>query len=219
MFQLPDLKYKYDALEKAIDAQTMEIHHQKHHGSYVNKLNEVIRGTEWEGKELGWLLKNLDILPGKIKTAVRNNGGGHYNHSLFWQIMTGKLTEPTGKLKEAIERDFGSLVEFKEKFKLGAMSRFGSGWVWLCSDNKGSLHICSTANQDNCLMGGYDAAAGMPAVEGSCGMKACNHLMNLDVWEHAYYLRYQNRRADYVDVWWQVVDWDEVGKNYESAIR
>jgi Fe-Mn family superoxide dismutase len=195
-FELPALPYAYDALEPHIDARTMEIHHTKHHAGYTNNLNNAIEGTDMAGLSLHELLTNhVD------KPAIRNNGGGFYNHNLFWSCMSpdggGK---PEGDLAKAIESSFGSFDAFKEKFNAAAATRFGSGWAWLCKHPDGSLDVCSTANQDNPLMPGV-GCSGTP-------------ILGLDVWEHAYYLHYQNRRPDYIGAWWNVVNWEEVSKRY-----
>lgn len=200
-FELPQLPYAYDALEPHIDARTMEIHHSKHHNAYVTNLNAAITGTDMEGKTIENILINLDM----TNMAVRNNGGGHYNHNLFWRIMSpngGGL--PTGDLAEAIERDFGSFEEFKAQFAKAGATRFGSGWAWLCVHKGGKLEVCSTPNQDNPLMPDT-ACGGFP-------------ILGMDVWEHAYYLHYQNRRADYLAAFWQVVNWAEVQKRYEALV-
>jgi len=197
-FTLPPLPYPTNALEPSIDAQTMEIHHGKHHAAYVNNLNAALeKAPELQNKSLDDLLKNLNAVPESIRTAVRNNGGGHWNHSMFWQIMSpsggGK---PTGKLADAINSAFGDFERFKEQFNAAGGSRFGSGWAWLVSDG-GKLSIVSTPNQDNPIMDGKAAP-----------------LLGLDVWEHAYYLKYQNRRPDYMKAWWNVVNWAEVAKRF-----
>lgn len=199
-FTLPALPYAENALEPHIDARTMNIHHTKHHNAYVTNLNNAIAGTEWEGKSIEDICKNIDSVPENIRTAVRNNGGGHYNHSLFWTVMgpNGGGT-PTGKLGDAINAKWGSFDEFKAKFKAAGVGRFGSGWAWLVAKSDGGLDITSTPNQDNPLMSGSDTP-----------------LLGLDVWEHAYYLNYQNRRPDYVDAWWNTVDWDAVSKRYSA---
>lgn len=197
---LPNLPYAYNALEPYIDAQTMEIHHTKHHQAYVTNLNNAVAGTEAEGKSLLELVKNID----KYSVAVRNNGGGHWNHSFFWELLSpNAVKSPSGELLEKIEKKWGSLDKFKEEFGKAALSRFGSGWAWLCLEKDGSLEICSTANQDNPLMPGV-GCEGVP-------------LLGLDVWEHAYYLKYQNRRADYINAFWSVLDWNTVEKNYKEA--
>ena len=199
--QLPDLSYDHDALEPHIDSKTMQIHHGKHHAGYTNKLNAAIEGTDLEGKSIDEILKNLDMNNG----AVRNNGGGYYNHCLFWEVMGPNCGgSPTGKIADAINKSFGSFEEFKSKFSSAAATRFGSGWAWLCAHPNGELEICSTANQDNPLMSGQ-GCGGTP-------------ILGLDVWEHAYYLNYQNRRPDYVSAFFNVINWSTVSDKYESAI-
>lgn len=201
--ELPDLGYAYDALEPHIDARTMEIHHSKHHNAYVSKLNAAIAGTEYEQSSICDLVKGISDLPDSIQTAVRNNGGGHANHSLFWKVIApGGASAPSGELLDAINDKFGSVDAFKEAFAAASATRFGSGWAWLglCAD--GSLCVGSTANQDNPLMG---------SIAGEC---KCTPLLGLDVWEHAYYLNYQNRRPDYIDAFWNVVNWDVVAESY-----
>lgn len=198
-FELPQLPYAFDALEPYIDKQTMEIHHDKHHGGYVNNLNKAVEGTDLEGKSLEDLLKSVSKYP----VAVRNNGGGHFNHSLFWTVMKkGGGGLPSGELAEAINSAFGSFEEFKNKFSNAAATRFGSGWAWLISID-GKLDVTSTPNQDNPLM---DVAE-----------KKGTPILGLDVWEHAYYLKYQNKRPDYVSNWWNVVNWEEVAKRFDKA--
>lgn len=199
-FELPALPYATNALEPHIDAKTMEIHHGKHHNAYVTNLNKAIEGTDMAGKSLEELLKQHSNV-----AAVRNNGGGHWNHSLFWTIMApGKGGKPAGALAQAIDSAFGSFDGFKEKFSAAAATRFGSGWAWLCV-NGGKLEICSTANQDNPLM--PDAGcSGTP-------------ILGLDVWEHAYYLNYQNRRPDYISAFFNVINWDEVAKRFDAASK
>ena len=198
-FELPSLPYSFDALEPHIDARTMEIHHGKHHAGYVANLNKALEGTELEGKSLDELLKDISKYP----VAVRNNGGGHYNHSLFWTVMSpNKGGNPSGELAEAINSTFGSFDSFKEKFSTAAATRFGSGWAWLVVAN-GKLAVTSTPNQDNPLM---DVAE----VKGT-------PILGLDVWEHAYYLHYQNKRPDYISAFWNVVNWDEVAKRYNES--
>ncbi|MCB0468458.1 MAG: superoxide dismutase [Aequorivita sp.] len=196
-FELPKLPYAFDALEPHIDAKTMEIHHDKHHQGYTDKLNDAIKGTDKEGKSIENILTNLDM----ENKAVRNNGGGFYNHSLFWKVMSpnggGK---PSGDLAKAIDSAFGSFDAFKEKFSNAAKTQFGSGWAWLCVHKGGKLEICSTPNQDNPLMPGV-GCGGTP-------------ILGLDVWEHAYYLKYQNKRPDYVGAFWNVINWEEVSSNY-----
>ena len=200
-FQLPNLSYDQSALEPHIDSKTMQIHHGKHHAGYTNKLNAAIEGTDLDGKSIEEILKNLDM----NNTAVRNNGGGYYNHCLFWEIMGpngGGM--PSGNLADAINKDFGSFDKFKSAFSNAAGTRFGSGWAWLCSSSDGSLEICSTANQDN------------PLMPGECGKTP---ILGLDVWEHAYYLNYQNRRPDYVNAFFNVINWDVVLSKYDSVIK
>ena len=195
-FQLPNLSYNHDALEPHIDSKTMQIHHGKHHAGYTNKLNAAIEGTDLEGKSIEEILKNLDM----NNSAVRNNGGGYYNHCLFWEIIGPNCGgSPSGKLADAINKDFGSFDEFKSKFSAAAATRFGSGWAWLCVDSDGGLEVCSTANQDN------------PLMPGECGKTP---ILCLDVWEHAYYLNYQNRRPDYIDAFFNVINWGVVAKMY-----
>jgi Fe-Mn family superoxide dismutase len=212
-FKLPDLPYKYDALEPAIDAKTMEIHHQKHHGTYVSNLNKAIEGKgDLEKMTVDELCANLNKVPEDIRTTVRNNGGGHWNHSMFWTIMApagsskGGGAQPTGPLNEAIKKAFGSFDDFKTKFADAATKRFGSGWAWLGVKDDGSLVITSTPNQDNPLMKGL---VDVP----------CWPVLGLDVWEHAYYLKYQNRRADYINAWWSVVNWVEVASRFAKKMR
>jgi superoxide dismutase, Fe-Mn family len=196
-FELAPLPYAHNALEPHIDTKTMEIHHGKHHAAYTTNLNAAIAGTDLEGKSIEEILKVC-----KDKPAVRNNGGGFYNHNLFWQIMSPNGGgEPTGELASAINETFGSFVNFKEEFSKAAATRFGSGWAWLCVTN-GKLEVCSTANQDNPLMG--EGCQGTP-------------ILGLDVWEHAYYLLYQNRRPDYVNAFFNVINWDEVARRYAAA--
>jgi Fe-Mn family superoxide dismutase len=202
-YELPPLPYPKDALEPYIDAMTMEIHHDKHHNAYVTNLNKAIAGkADLEKKTIEDLISNLDAVPPDIRGAVRNNGGGHANHSMFWKLMAPKAGgAPTGKLADDIKSTFGSFDAFKEKFEAGGATRFGSGWVWLVSHN-GKLEIVSTANQDSPIMG--------KAVAGCEGKP----LLGCDVWEHAYYLKYQNKRPDYLKAFWNVVNWAEVAKNY-----
>ncbi|HSA57577.1 MAG TPA: superoxide dismutase [Gemmatimonadaceae bacterium] len=197
---LPALPYAFDALEPHIDAQTMQIHHGKHHQAYVNNLNAALdKQPDLHQKSLDDLLGGLNSVPEGIRTAVRNNGGGHWNHTMFWQIMGPKAGgEPGGKLADAIKSSFGDFTKFREQFAAAAAGRFGSGWAWLVRDG-GKLSITSTPNQDNPLMD---------------GRKASDILLGLDVWEHAYYLKYQNRRPDYVTAWWNVVNWREVEKRF-----
>lgn len=198
-FELPKLPYGYDALEPYIDKTTMEIHHTKHHNGYVTNLNNAVAGTDMEGKSLEDLLKKVSGLP----TAVRNNGGGHYNHSLFWTLMKkGGGGQPSGALSDAITSAFGSFESFKEQFSKAGATRFGSGWAWLVVSD-GKLVITSTPNQDNPVMD-VSEVKGTP-------------VLGIDVWEHAYYLKYQNKRPDYIANWWNVVNWDEVAKRFDSA--
>ena len=201
---LPPLPYAFDALEPHIDAKTMEIHHDKHHGAYVTNLNKAIEGkADLESKTLEQLIANINAIPQDIRAAVRNNGGGHYNHSMFWTILSKKGGgAPKGKLAEDINKAFGSFDAFKEQFGKAATGRFGSGWAWLCA-SAGKLSICSTPNQDNPLMDVAESK-GFP-------------VFGLDVWEHAYYLKYQNRRPDYIAAFWNLIDWDAVAQRYQSA--
>ncbi|MEM1056902.1 MAG: superoxide dismutase [Bacteroidota bacterium] len=198
-FELPTLPYSYDALEPHIDARTMEIHHSKHHQGYTNKLNAALEGTEWADQSIEETLGNLDALPADKQTAVRNNGGGFLNHGIFWSTMSpsGGGT-PTGDLAAAIDRDFGSFDAFKDAFETAAKGQFGSGWAWLELSEDGSLKVHGHANQDNPVMHG------------------AKPILGIDVWEHAYYLNYQNRRPDYVSAWWNVVNWDEADRRYRS---
>ena len=199
-FQLPDLPYNFDALEPHIDSKTMQIHHGKHHAGYTSKLNSAIEGTNLNGKTIEAILKGLDM----SNSALRNNGGGYFNHCLFWEIMgpnCGGL--PSGRLSTAINDAFGSYDDFKSSFSSAAGTRFGSGWAWLCTDAQGNLEVCSTANQDN------------PLMPGECGKTP---ILGLDVWEHAYYLNYQNRRPDYVSAFFEVINWDKVSEKYNKAI-
>jgi Fe-Mn family superoxide dismutase len=199
-FKLPELGYAYDALEPNIDARTMEIHHTKHHNGYTTKLNAAIEGTDLDGKSIEDILANLDMSNG----AVRNNGGGFYNHSLFWSVMNPKdKGYLSGELKDAIEAAFGSKESFMDAFSKAAATQFGSGWAWLCVHPGGKVEVCSTPNQDNPLMPGV-----------SCGGTP---ILGLDVWEHAYYLNYQNRRPDYIDAFFKVINWNEVEKRYAEA--
>jgi Fe-Mn family superoxide dismutase len=203
--ELPPLSYPNNALEPHIDARTMEIHHDKHHATYVTNLNKALESApDLAGKSAEEIVKNLSAVPEGVRTMVRNNGGGHVNHSFFWVLLTpGGSKQPVGKLAEAINSTFGSFDEFKEKFAAAGAGRFGSGWAWLVS-NGGKLEIGSTANQDSPLMG--KAVAG---IEGK-------PVLGLDVWEHAYYLNYQNRRPDYIKAWWNVVNWDQAEKNFSA---
>ena len=195
-FSLPPLPYDYDALEPYIDAQTMQLHHDKHHQAYVDKLNAAVEGTEWADKSIEDVVKNLSSVPEDIRGAVRNNGGGHYNHSLFWEWMSGDGGgAPEGELAAAIDDAFGDFDTFKAQFEAAGVARFGSGWVWLIED-AGSLAIVSTANQDS------------PVTDGK------KVLVGNDVWEHAYYLKYQNRRPEYLGAWWNVVNWEKVAETF-----
>lgn len=200
-FELPKLNYDYNALEPHIDAQTMEIHYNKHHGTYVNNLNNALEGhDDLADLSLVELLSDLDRVPEDIRTAVRNNGGGHFNHTLFWELLSPEKTELNGELKEAIENKFGSLDEFKDAFSKAAATRFGSGWAWLVVNKDGELEVVSTPNQDTPLADGKKPVVG------------------LDVWEHAYYLNYQNRRPDYIKAFFEVLDWNQANKNYLEAL-
>ncbi|MGI6302314.1 MAG: superoxide dismutase [Verrucomicrobiota bacterium] len=205
-FELPGLGYAYDALAPHIDARTMEIHHTKHHGGYVAKLNAALEGhSDLQSRSIEEICAQITTLPSTIQTAVRNNGGGHYNHSLFWQVLSPQGGgQPSGALAEAIDRDLGGFDAFKEAFANAAANRFGSGWAWLCVKADGKLCVCSTPNQDNPLMSGLVDCTGQP-------------ILGLDVWEHAYYLNYQNRRPDYISAWWNVVNWRQVEKNFATA--
>jgi Fe-Mn family superoxide dismutase len=199
-FQLPNLPYAYDALEPHIDARTMEIHHTKHHNGYTSKLNAAIEGTDLEGKSIESILKGMDM----SNMAVRNNGGGFYNHCLFWEVMSPDGGgSPEGALGSAINNAFGSYDGFKDAFSKAAAGRFGSGWAWLCVHKGGKVEICSTPNQDNPMMPGV-----------GCGG---HPILGLDVWEHAYYLHYQNRRPDYIEAFFNVIDWDRVAKEYAAG--
>lgn len=199
-FELPKLQYDYDALEPHIDARTMEIHYTKHHNGYTNNLNNAIAGTDLEGTSIEDILTNLDT----SNSAVRNNGGGFYNHSLFWAVMNPKdKGYLSGELKDAIEAEFSSVDAFKDAFAKAAATRFGSGWAWLCVHKGGKVEVCSTANQDNSLMPGI-GCGGTP-------------ILGLDVWEHAYYLNYQNRRPDYINAFFNVINWNEVERRFANA--
>jgi Fe-Mn family superoxide dismutase len=198
-YEVPPLPYDFDALEPHIDAQTMQIHHDKHHQAYVDKVNAALEGTEWDGKPIEEVLKNLDALPADKQKAVRNNGGGHYNHSLFWEWMSPEGGgAPEGDLAAAIDSAFGSFDDFKAKFKDAGVNQFGSGWAWLVHDGSG-LAVTSTPNQDNPVSAGQTP------------------LLGADVWEHAYYLKYQNKRPDYLDAFWNVVNWAKVAELYAAA--
>lgn len=203
MFTLPELPYAYDALEPFIDEATMHFHHDKHHAAYVDNLNKALEGQKvWADKPIEEIIAHISDVPETIRTKVKNNAGGHYNHSLFWVMMAPNkdqtVRKPAGKIAKAIDTGFGGFDAFKEKFSTAGMGRFGSGWVWLVSDN-GTLLIVDTPNQDS------------PLSEGKIP------LLGLDVWEHAYYLKYQNKRADYIQNWWNVVNWDEVEKRYAAS--
>jgi Fe-Mn family superoxide dismutase len=208
-YELPPLPYAYDALEPHIDARTMEIHHTKHHQAYVTKVNAALEGHgNLAGKPIGQLLREIDEVPSDIRQAVINNGGGHANHSLFWQIMgPGAGGEPTGALDDAIKQAFGSFADFKEKFANAAATRFGSGWAWLGVNDSGKLCVCSTQNQDSPLLG---------AKYVEC---PCTPILGLDVWEHAYYLKYQNKRPDYIAAWWNTVNWAKVGELFDAHAK
>jgi superoxide dismutase, Fe-Mn family len=198
-YEVPPLPYDYDALEPHIDEATMRVHHDKHHQAYVDKANDALSGTEWEDKPVEEVLKNLDKLDEDKRKVVRNNGGGHANHTFFWQIMSPDGGgEPSGSVAEAINDAFGSFDEFKDKFKAAGVGQFGSGWAWLVATGSG-VEITSTPNQDT------------PVMEGR------TPILGVDVWEHAYYLKYQNKRPDYIDAFWNVVNWDEVQKRYDAA--
>ena len=197
MHELPKLPYEYNALEPYIDEQTMRIHHTKHHQAYIDKLNGAVKGTEFEKIAVDELIKNLNKVPENIRNVVRNHGGGHSNHTFFWNIMAPKAGNPTGKVVDAITKTFGSFDKFKEEFMNAGLNRFGSGWAWLALNN-GKLEIMSTANQDSPLMEGKKP------------------LLGVDVWEHGYYLLYQNRRADYLKAWWNVVNWKKVNELFEK---
>jgi Fe-Mn family superoxide dismutase len=198
-FTLPKLNYSFDALEPYIDAKTMEIHHDKHHAAYVEKLNEALKGhDDLQTEDVVDLITNLDKVPEEIRTTVRNNAGGHANHSFFWDVISPKGGgEPSGEFASALSKTFGSLEDFKAKFKEAALGRFGSGWAWLCYQD-GKLHVCTTPNQDSTVVENINHAP----------------ILGLDVWEHAYYLKYQNKRPDYVDAWWNVVDWRQAEKYF-----
>ncbi len=202
-YTLPNLPYAFDALEPHIDAKTMEIHHGKHHAAYVNNVNNALANhADLAGKSIDDLMRELSKVPEAIRTAVRNNGGGHSNHSLFWKLMKkGGGGAPKGELASAIDKKFGGFDKFQEQFTNAGMTRFGSGWAWLSVDGKKELQLSSSANQDTPLSDGLTPVLG------------------LDVWEHAYYLNYQNRRPDYIKAWWNVVDWDAVAANYAAALK
>jgi superoxide dismutase, Fe-Mn family len=208
-FTLPDLPYAHTALDPVIDTQTMEIHHGKHHNGYVTNLNKALESApKLAAKSIEDLIGDLSAVPENIRTAVRNNGGGHANHALFWTILAapgkGGGGSPTGALADAIEKELGGFDKFKADFANAGATRFGSGWAWLCVKDDGKLCVCSTPNQDSPLMKGVVDCPAKP-------------ILGLDVWEHAYYLKYQNRRPDYIAAWWSVVNWAQVAKNYEAA--
>jgi Fe-Mn family superoxide dismutase len=199
-FELPPLPYGYDALEPYIDEQTMHLHHDKHHQAYVTNLNNAVQGTAFENLSVEEIMRRINEVPENIRTAVRNNGGGHVNHTMFWEIMKPNGGgEPTGALAQAINQAFGSFDQFKTQFNDAGVKRFGSGWAWLVLNQSGQLQVISTANQDSPFMDGL-----FP-------------VMGNDVWEHAYYLKYQNRRADYLSAWWNVVNWDAIAKRFERG--
>ena len=200
-YELPELKYAYDALEPSIDAKTMEIHHTKHHQAYITKVNAAIEGTQFEDLSIEELCNKINELPENIKGAVRNNGGGHANHSLFWNILSSNESSPSDELQSAIDTSFGNMDGFKEAFSNAAATRFGSGWAWLCKNSDSSLSVISTPNQDNPYM---------PDVDGG------KPILCLDVWEHAYYLNYQNRRPDYINAFFNIIDWNKVSSLYAS---
>ncbi|RAJ04257.1 Fe-Mn family superoxide dismutase [Chitinophaga skermanii] len=201
-FTLPALPYGFDALEPNFDKMTMEIHHDKHHAAYVKNLNDALNGTTWASLSLAEILAKVSAK----EPAIRNNAGGHYNHSLFWTILSPKKTTPSSKLSAAINSTFGSFDAFQSKFNDAAKTVFGSGWAWLYVDGNKKLNISKTPNQDNPLMTGLVSETGTP-------------ILGLDVWEHAYYLKYQNRRPDYITAFWNVINWDEVSKRYEAAVK
>ena len=199
-FELPPLPYDYSALEPYIDTQTMQLHHDKHHATYVTNLNNAVQGTQFEHLNIEDLMRRLNEVPEDKRTAVRNNGGGHVNHTMFWEIMKPNGGgQPTGALAEAINQTFGGFDQFKTQLNDAATKRFGSGWGWLVADQSGKLQITSTANQDSPFMDGH-----FP-------------IMGIDVWEHAYYLKYQNRRPEYLNAWWNVANWDEIARRFERA--
>jgi Fe-Mn family superoxide dismutase len=199
-YDVPPLPYDYDALEPHIDEATMRVHHDKHHQAYVDKANGALEGTEWADRDVAEVLKNLDALPDDKRTVVRNNGGGHYNHTLFWESMKpGGGGEPSGELADAINAKFGSFSDFQAAMKNAGVNQFGSGWAWLVADGSGGVDVVATANQDNPISNGLTP------------------LLGVDVWEHAYYLKYQNRRPDYIDAWWDTVDWDKVAERFAAA--
>jgi superoxide dismutase, Fe-Mn family len=205
-FELPPLPYGYDALEPTIDKETMTLHHDKHHAAYVNNLNTAVEGTNFANMSIDELVRNINMVPDDKRMAVRNNGGGHYNHSMFWQIMKpGGGGAPTGEIAQAINDAFGSFDALKDVFNKAGAGRFGSGWAWVIVGSDGKLAVTSTPNQDNPLMSGIVETTGYP-------------VFGNDVWEHAYYLKYNNRRPDYLAAWWDVINWDEVNKRYKDGL-
>ena len=209
VFTLPDLPYSFAALEPVVDARTMEIHHDKHHNAYVTNLNNALDGVGVSTDDINTLISDLSALPQSVRGAVRNNGGGHANHTLFWQVMAapgkGGGGEPDGDIAKAIESDLGGFAAFKDAFSKAGATRFGSGWAWLCVNGDGKLCVCSTPNQDSPLMKGVADCPGTP-------------ILALDVWEHAYYLNYQNRRPDYISAFFDVINWGQVADNYKAAL-
>jgi Fe-Mn family superoxide dismutase len=205
-FELPPLPYGYDALEPTIDKETMTLHHDKHHAAYVNNLNTAVEGTNFANMSIDELVRNINMVPDDKRMAVRNNGGGHYNHSMFWQIMkSGGGGAPTGEIAQAINDAFGSFDALKDAFNKAGAGRFGSGWAWVIVGSDGKLAVTSSPNQDNPLMSGIVETTGYP-------------VFGNDVWEHAYYLKYNNRRPDYLAAWWDVINWDEVNKRYKDGL-
>jgi Fe-Mn family superoxide dismutase len=205
-FELPPLPYGYDALEPTIDKETMTLHHDKHHAAYVNNLNTAVEGTNFANMSIDELVRNINMVPDDKRMAVRNNGGGHYNHSMFWQIMKpGGGGAPTGEIAQAINDAFGSFDALKDAFNKAGAGRFGSGWAWVIVGSDGKLAVTSPPNQDNPLMSGIVETTGYP-------------VFGNDVWEHAYYLKYNNRRPDYLAAWWDVINWDEVNKRYKDGL-
>ena len=206
-YTLPPLPYAYDALEPHFDARTMEIHHTKHHQTYITNLNNALGEAGVEAVPVEDLIRSIDKLPAQIQTAVRNNGGGHANHALFWTVLTPSGGAPAGKLAQAIDADLGGFYKFREAFTKAAQTRFGSGWAWLTVEANGKLLVESSANQDSPLMGQF------------AGLSGGTPILGLDVWEHAYYLNYQNRRPDYIAAFFNIIDWDEVARRYEAALK
>ena len=206
-FKLPDLPYAHDALEPAIDKTTMEIHHGRHHKAYVDNLNKALEGKpDWQGKSIDQLIGDLNAVPQDVRGAVRNNGGGHWNHAFFWEIMApkGRGGQPSADLARHIDQDLGGMQKMKEAVNDAGVKRFGSGWTWVVVNAQGKLQVASTPNQDNPLMKGVAEVAGTP-------------ILGIDVWEHAYYLKYQNKRADYLNAWWDVVNWSKVSEHFAKA--